>query len=77
VERHCTSCHSARPSNPDFPEPPKGVAFDTPEDIQRFAAKIEQQAVLSDVMPPGNVTGMTDNERRLLGAWIEQGARGQ
>jgi len=74
VETHCTSCHSARPTDPDFPEAPKGVAFDTGEEIRLYARQIEQQAVLSDIMPLGNKTGMTAGERRLLGAWIETGA---
>ena len=74
VAKHCLQCHSATPTNKDFPEPPKGVAFDTPEDVLRYANKIEQQAVLSDVMPLGNMTKMTDRERQMLGAWIEQGA---
>jgi len=26
-------------------------------------------------MPLGNLTGMTDEERRALGAWIAQGAK--
>ncbi|MGQ7791572.1 urate hydroxylase PuuD [Faunimonas sp. B44] len=75
VTQHCVQCHSARPSDPDFPEAPKGVALDTPEEIRAHARQIEQQAVLSDIMPLGNSTGMTDEERRLLGAWIGQGAR--
>ncbi|MDQ4060943.1 MAG: hypothetical protein M3145_07545, partial [Pseudomonadota bacterium] len=28
------------------------------------------QAVLSEVMPLGNETGMTEEERRKLGAWL-------
>jgi uncharacterized membrane protein len=28
--------------------------------------------VLTDAMPPGNATGMTEAERDLLGAWIAQ-----
>jgi uncharacterized membrane protein len=75
IETHCNACHSAHPTNPDFPEAPKGVAFDTPEEIRRFAGQIEQQAVLSDIMPLGNPTGMTENERTSLGAWIQAGAR--
>lgn len=75
VQRHCLQCHSARPANRDFPEAPKGVAFDTAEEIQRYASKIREQAVLSKIMPLGNVTGMTEAERRMLGAWIEQGAK--
>jgi uncharacterized membrane protein len=74
VEKHCTSCHSATPTSEDFPEAPKGVMLDTPEEIRRYAAKIAQQAVLSDIMPLGNTTGMTEEERRRLGAWIAQGA---
>jgi uncharacterized membrane protein len=30
--------------------------------------------VLSDIMPLGNTTGMTEEERQKLGAWIEEGA---
>jgi uncharacterized membrane protein len=74
VEKHCVACHSARPSNTDFPEAPKGVVFDTPEEIGLRASQIEQQAVLAKIMPLGNLTGMTDDERRLLGAWVEAGA---
>ncbi|MDQ3558765.1 MAG: urate hydroxylase PuuD [Pseudomonadota bacterium] len=76
IETHCASCHSATPSNRDYPEAPKGVAFDTAEEIRRHARNIERQAVLSDIMPLGNATGMTEAERRLLGAWVEAGARG-
>jgi uncharacterized membrane protein len=75
VEKHCTQCHSASPSDENFPEAPKGVAFDTPEQVRQHARAIEQQAVLSDIMPLGNQTGMTEEERRLLGAWIEAGAQ--
>ena len=74
VEKHCTSCHSATPTSEDFPEAPKGVMLDTPEEIRRYAAKIAQQVVLSDIMPLGNTTGMTEEERQKLGAWIEEGA---
>jgi uncharacterized membrane protein len=33
------------------------------------------RAVVTKTMPLGNLTGMTDEERRLLGAWIAQGAK--
>jgi len=36
---------------------------------------IEEQAVQTRAMPLGNVTGMTDAERALLGRWIRLGAR--
>jgi uncharacterized membrane protein len=75
VAKHCTGCHSKMPTSKDFPEAPKGVMFDTPEEIRLYAAKINQQAVLSNIMPLGNQTGMTEAERQKLGAWIEQGAK--
>jgi uncharacterized membrane protein len=74
VEKHCVQCHSAHPTNQDFPQAPKGVMLDTPDEIQLHAKRIEQQAVLSKIMPLGNSTGMTDAERQKLGVWIEQGA---
>jgi uncharacterized membrane protein len=77
IATHCTGCHAAAPANPDFPEAPKGVMFDTPDQIRQHARQIEQQAVLSQIMPLGNETGMTEAERRVLGAWIAAGARVQ
>ena len=73
VER-CASCHSARPPDEDFAEAPGEVDFDTPGDIKTHAQRILTQSVLTDTMPLGNKTGMTPEERRLLGAWISQGA---
>jgi uncharacterized membrane protein len=74
IATHCTQCHSARPANRDFPEAPKGVAFDKPGQIRTHARGIEQQAVLSRIMPLGNTTGMTEKERGALGAWVAGGA---
>ena len=74
MSKHWSQCHSAKPTNSDFPQAPKGVMFDTAEEIRTHAARIEQQAVLSKVMPLGNLTAMTEEERRKLGAWVESGA---
>jgi uncharacterized membrane protein len=70
----CQSCHAETPLDLAFEEPPAGVVFDTPQDIARFADQIVAQAVLTDTMPLGNMTEMTDEERGLLGAWVAQGA---
>ena len=56
-------------------EAPKGVMLETPAQIRRFASLIGQQAVRTETMPPGNVTGVTREERQLLGAWIAAGAK--
>ena len=74
IEQRCTVCHSANPSSPMFSSAPAGVMFDTPEQIRQQAAKIHAQTVASQIMPLGNITQMTQEERDLLGAWIAKGA---
>ena len=48
----------------------------TPELIVRHAQQIKQQAVLQKTMPLNNATQMTDEERALLGRWVDAGAKG-
>ena len=74
VERRCVTCHSANPTSEQFTSAPGGVVLDTPEQIADRADAIRVQAVDSRAMPLGNVTGMTDEERETLGAWIAAGA---
>lgn len=74
VRARCSSCHSAHPTDEDFEQAPGGVMLDAPEELRRYASRIEAQAVLTHAMPLGNKTGMTDDERETLGAWIAQGA---
>ena len=75
IQKHCVMCHSPSPTHPGFSAPPLGATFDTPAHIQAYAPKINERAVLSTSMPLGNETGMTDEERAQLGAWIKQGAK--
>lgn len=75
IGKHCVACHSARPTNPAFAAPPNGVAYDTPEEVRRYAPRIQERAVATDGMPLGNETGMTRTERDRLGAWIAAGAK--
>ncbi len=74
VAQRCAVCHAAHPTQPGFSAPPQGVVLDTPEHVRMNAQRVKQQAVLTHAMPLGNVTGMTDSERTLLGAWIDAGA---
>ena len=74
VATRCATCHAAKPTQPGFNDPPKGFVLDTPALIVANAQKINEQSVLSRVMPIGNLTGMTDAERATLGAWIAAGA---
>jgi len=74
IARRCIECHSATPTDATFTVAPVGVMFDTPEQIQRMAARIKERAVITKTMPFNNKTGITDAERALLGAWVDQGA---
>jgi uncharacterized membrane protein len=75
IERRCVTCHATTPSNPAFPRAPSGVVLEDPRRIQKLAPRILVRAVATKTMPLGNLTGMTDEERDTLGAWIVQGAR--
>jgi len=75
IQQRCAVCHSAKPSSPLFSTAPAGVMFDTPQQIQQLAPRIQAQAVVTQIMPLGNITQMTQQERDLIGAWIDKGAR--
>ncbi|MBP2295545.1 urate hydroxylase PuuD [Azospirillum rugosum] len=72
VTSRCSMCHAATPVWEGIGEAPRGVRLDSPEDIRRHAGQIRAWAVLSNAMPPGNVTQITPEERRLLAAWTDQ-----
>lgn len=67
---HCTACHAVVPRNTAFAQAPKGVHLETTDELRRYAPLIMQYAVTGRVMPPGNPTGMTPEERAELGAWL-------
>ncbi|MDC8757186.1 urate hydroxylase PuuD [Janthinobacterium fluminis] len=75
VARRCASCHAARPSQPGFATAPAGIMLDTEGLIRQHAAQVYKQAVQLKAMPIGNLTMMTEDERALLGAWFEAGAK--
>ena len=62
------------PTQAGFAQPPGGVMLETPEQIAKWVPKILQQVIVAKVMPPGNLTGMTDEQRDLLARWVAQGA---
>ncbi len=72
VQQRCSSCHAQNPTQPGFAAAPKGYMYDTPEQIIAQAGQIHQQAVVLKAMPIGNLTGITDEERALLGKWFKQ-----
>lgn len=72
IDRRCTACHSAQPSDMTFGAAPGGVLFDTPWQIEARIARIHERAVVTRTMPPANKTNMTDTERALLRRWATQ-----
>ena len=74
VAQRCATCHAEKPTQEGFAAAPKDVKLDTPERIAANAQKIYEQAVASKAMPIGNLTGMTDDERARLGAWVAAGS---
>jgi uncharacterized membrane protein len=74
IDRRCAACHSRQPSDISFGVAPGGVAFDTPAAIAAQAARIRERAVVTQTMPPGNKTRITERERAILARWIDQGA---
>ena len=76
IRQRCAPCHSIAPTQPGFTAPPNGVTFDTSDQIVGRAQDIYQQAVVTRNMPFGNLTNITDDERNLLAAWVQEGAPG-
>lgn len=77
VVSRCSMCHAAEPVWDGVGVAPKGVMLETPEQIRTHAAEIYKQAALTRAMPPGgNVTELSDEDRRILAAWYEGGAAG-
>lgn len=74
ITERCEVCHSKTPTSKLFSAAPMGIKFDTALEIQKMAPKIKAFAVDSQVMPLGNMTKMTTQERQTLGTWIAQGA---
>lgn len=77
ITQRCITCHSAHPTDRNFPVAPFAVTFDTPVQIKAHAARIHERTVVNRTMPLGNSTNITDDERALLAAWFRQGAQTQ
>ena len=73
IEFRCSMCHAAEPLWYGMPVPPNGVVLETPDQIRRHIRQIEMQVVRTHAMPPGNITGISDEERQKLAAWVAAG----
>jgi uncharacterized membrane protein len=80
IQTRCAMCHAREPvwssSAEVWQRPmgqaPKDLRFDTPDAIHLHRRAIGLHSVASHAMPPGNISVMTPEERRLLGRWLTQ-----
>ena len=73
-QARCVTCHSIHPTRQGIDAAPKGVMFDTEAEIVANADRAYEQVVVTRAMPLGNVTGITEEERDLIGRWVRSGA---
>lgn len=76
VQIRCSMCHTAEPVYEGVVRPPKNVMFDTDGEIVAHAREIYLQAGRSHAMPPGNVSEITPEERKILKGWYESSVGG-
>lgn len=74
VGQRCVACHSQAPTFPGVTQPPAGVVLFGADAIVQNAQRIYQQVVVTRIMPLGNATQMTDEERAVIAAWVSAGA---
>ena len=70
VGQRCASCHAERPTQVGITAAPKGVMLEHLDQLLQHRATVQQQAIVAKVMPLGNLTQMTDDERDELAAWL-------
>jgi uncharacterized membrane protein len=74
VGQRCVACHSQAPTFPGITQPPAGVILTSSAGIVQNAQRIYQQVVVTRIMPLGNATQITDEERAVIAAWVSAGA---
>jgi len=69
VGQRCVPCHAKNPTQPGFNAAPNGLEFDSIEGLRAHLPEVRLQ-VASRLMPLGNLTQMTEDERATLLMWI-------
>ena len=68
IEQRCMSCHSTKPTQAGFARAPAGLAYDIAGSLENNADKVNTQ-VMQKIMPLGNLTQMTAEEREKVNRW--------
>jgi len=74
IGERCINCHSPVPTFPGLAQPPGGVLLHAQDGVLKNAQRIYQQVIVTRMMPLGNVTQMTDQERAVIAAWVSAGS---
>ncbi len=64
LDQRCIACHAANVAQ-------GGIRLQDDADVHRLASRIHATVVGNRSMPPGNVTGITDEERAMISAWYQ------
>jgi uncharacterized membrane protein len=73
--QRCVPCHSPVPTFPGITQPQAGIILSSPAGILQAAPRMYQQVVVTRIMPLGNATQMTEQERAVIAAWVQGGAK--
>ena len=65
----CSMCHAREPVWDGMRWAPKGVHLETRADIAGAAREIYIQAGVTHAMPPANITGLEEADRRVIVQW--------
>jgi uncharacterized membrane protein len=76
LQARCVSCHATHPTQAGFASPPLGLVLEDVAVARAAAEKIHRQVVETRVMPLGNLTQMTEDERARLGRWAADAMAG-
>ena len=74
LQTRCVNCHAAKPTSSMFAAAPQGLMLETPDQIAAHADRVYLLSVATKTMPLGNITGISQAERDVIGAWVAQGA---
>jgi uncharacterized membrane protein len=68
LAQRCFTCHGEQVQM-------KNVRLDSPDQVKLHAQNVYQQVVVTKQMPMNNATGITDDDRALIGRWFQAGAK--
>lgn len=71
VQKRCIKCHAPVPEFAGFATAPLGVELDSTDKLLHHAERVYQTVSILRTMPLGNLTQITEDERRQVSAWYQ------